>query len=426
MITALVLVFVVLLCLNVPVSFALGLASAAALMVADLPLVLVVQRMTTAMDSFILLAVPLFLLAGNVMARAGLAQDLVMFGNALLGRFRGGLAHANIAASVMMGGITGSAVADTSSVGAALIPPMMREGYSGGSAAAVTAASSTISVVIPPSVPMIIFAVVTGVSVSDIFIAGLIPGLLMAVALMAVAWLMAVRDGMAAEPGLGARAVAGAARRAIVALVMPLVIIGSIRYGIATPTEAAVIAVIYALAAGMFWYRSITLRDLPGLVLASGVTTGVVMLMIATASLYGLILTRGQVNTAAVEAMVSLTRDPVLVLLLIVGIYLVAGCFLDLGANIIILVPVLYPIILALGIDPVAFGVVTVMALAIGLVTPPVGACLFIASGIARVSLAAASRAVLPYIAALVVVVVLVVFFPGLATWLPSLMKGSP
>jgi C4-dicarboxylate transporter DctM subunit len=424
MVATLILVFAVLLPLNVPVSFALGLASVAALAVADLPLVLVAQRLTTAMDSFILLAVPLFLLAGNIMARAGLAHDLVMFGNALLGRFRGGLAHANIAASVMMGGITGSAVADTSSVGAALIPPMIRAGYSGGAAAAVTAASSTITVVIPPSVPMIIFAVVTGVSVTDIFIAGLIPGLLMAVALMAIAWLMAVRDGMPATPGLGAREVALAARRSIVALIMPLVIIGSIRYGIATPTEAAVIAVVYALAAGMFWYRSIALGDLPGLMLASGITTGVVMLMIATASLYGLILTRGQVNTAAVEAIVSLTRDPVAVLLLIVAVYLVAGCFLDLGANIIILVPVLYPITVALGIDPVAFGVVTVMALAIGLVTPPVGACLFIACGIARVSLTEASRATLPYIAALIGVVVLVVLFPGLATWLPSLMKG--
>jgi C4-dicarboxylate transporter DctM subunit len=424
MVATLVLVFIVLLFLNVPVSFALGLASAAALAVADLPLVLVAQRMTTAMDSFILLAVPLFLLAGNVMARVGLAQDLVMFGNALLGRFRGGLAHANIAASVMMGGITGSAVADTSSVGAALIPPMMREGYSGGAAAAVTAASSTISVVIPPSVPMIIFAVVTGASVTDIFIAGLIPGLMMALALMGVAWMMAVREGLPASRALRLREVTGATRRALVALIMPVVIIGSIRYGIATPTEAAVIAVVYALAAGMFWYRAITLRDLPGLILASGVTTGVVMLMIATASLYGLILTRGQVNAAAVSAIMSLTRDPVLVLLLVVAVYLVAGCFLDLGANIIILVPVLYPITVALGIDSVAFGVVTVMALAIGLVTPPVGACLFIACGIARTPLAAASRAVLPYIGALLLVVVLVVLFPGLATWLPSLMKG--
>lgn len=424
MVATLILVFAVLLLLNVPVSFALGLASVAALIVADLPLVLVAQRLTTATDSFILLAVPLFLLAGNIMARAGLAQDLVMFGNALLGRFRGGLAHANIASSVMMGGITGSAVADTSSVGSALIPPMMRAGYSGGVAAAVTAASSTISVVIPPSVPMIIFAVVTGVSVTDIFIAGLIPGLMMAAALMAVAWLLALHDGMKASPGLGVAEVVQAARRSIVALIMPLVIIGSIRYGIATPTEAAVIAVVYALAAGMFWYRSITLRDLPGIVLASGVTTGVVMLMIATASLYGLILTRGQVNTAAVSAIISLTQDPVLVLLLIVGVYLVAGCFLDLGANIIILVPVLYPITVALGIDPIAFGVVTVMALAIGLVTPPVGACLFIACGIARVPLSEASRAAFPFVGALVLVVVLVVLFPGLATWLPSLMKG--
>jgi C4-dicarboxylate transporter DctM subunit len=202
----------------------------------------------------------------------------------------------------MMGGITGSAVADASSVGAALIPPMMRQGYSGAYAAAVTAASSTISVIIPPSVPMIIYAVVTGVSVTDLFIAGIVPGLLMALALMLVSWALAVREGMGAGPGIGLAGVAGAIRRSAVALVMPFVIVGSIRYGIATPTEAAVIAVIYALLAGMFWYRTIRLRDLPALILESGITTGVVMLMIATASLYGLILTRGQVNTAAVQA----------------------------------------------------------------------------------------------------------------------------
>ncbi len=424
MILTLIVAFFVLLLLNVPVSFALGLASVLALLVAELPLVLVAQRLVTAADSFILLAVPLFLLAGNLMARAGLAADLVSFGHALVGRFRGGLAHANIAASTMMGGITGSAVADASSVGAALIPPMMRQGYSGAYAAAVTAASSTISVIIPPSVPMIIYAVVTGASVTDLFLAGIFPGLLMALVLMLVAWAMAVRDGMRADPGVGLAGVLGAVRRSAVALVMPFVIVGSIRYGIATPTEAAVIAVLYALAAGMFWYRTIRLRDLPGIVLESGITTGVVMLMIAAASLYGLILTRGQVNAAAVEAIVSLTRDPVLVLLLIVVVYLIAGCFLDLGANIIILVPVLFPVTQALGIDPVAFGVITVVTLAIGLVTPPVGACLFIACGIARVPLAAASRAVLPFIAALVLVAILVILFPGIATWLPAQAKG--
>jgi C4-dicarboxylate transporter DctM subunit len=205
---------------------------------------------------------------------------------------------------------------------------------------------------------------------------------------------------------------------------MPFIIVGSIRYGIATPTEAAVVAVLYALLAGMFWYRTIRLRDLPRLVLESGVTTGVVMLMIATASLYGLILTRGQVNTAAVQAIASVTQDPHLVLLLILAVYLVAGCFLDLGANIIILVPVLFPVTQALGIDPVAFGVITVIGLAIGLVTPPVGACLFIACGIARVPLSAASRATLPFIAALALVVVALIFLPGLATWLPNFAKG--
>lgn len=424
MLLTLVGAFALLLLANVPVAVALGLASLAAIWVADLPLLLLVQRMTTALDSFILLAVPLFLLAGNLMAAGGIARDLVGFGNAVLGRFRGGLAHANIASSVLMGGVTGSAVADASSVGAALIPPMIRAGYPPAQAAAVTAASATISVIIPPSVPAIIFAVVTGASVTDLFLAGVVPGLLMAAVLMLVAWLAARRAGLPAGQRIGLAGVWAATRRSAVALVMPLVIIGSIRYGIATPTEAAVIAVVYALAAGMAVYRAIGWRDLPRIVLDSAVTTGVVMLMIAAASLYGLILTRGRVGIEAAALVARATRDPQLVLLLIVAIYLVAGCFLDLGANIIILVPVLFPVTQALGIDPVAFGVVTIVALSIGLVTPPVGACLFIASGIARAPLAAAGRAALPYILGLLAVVVLIVFLPGIATWLPRTAKG--
>lgn len=424
MLVTLVAVFAVLLLANVPVAVALGLASVAAIWVADLPLMLLVQRMTTAMDSFILLAVPLFLLAGNLMAAGGIARDLIGFGNAVLGRFRGGLAHANIASSVLMGGVTGSAVADASSVGAALIPPMIREGYPPAQAAAITAASSTISVIIPPSVPAIIFAVVTGASVTDLFLAGVVPGLLMAAVLMLVAWIAARRAGLARGERIGLAGVWAATRRSAVALMMPLVIIGSIRYGIATPTEAAVIAVVYALAAGMAVYRAIGWRDLPRIVLDSAVTTGVVMLMIAAASLYGLILTRGRVGIEAAAWVARATSDPHLVLLLMVAVYLVAGCFLDLGANIIILVPVLFPVTRALGIDPVAFGIVTIMALSIGLVTPPVGACLFIASGIARAPLAAAGRAALPYILGLIAVVVLIVFLPGIATWLPRTAKG--
>lgn len=423
MVAILVVVFVTLLMLNVPVSFAMGLASLAALFWADLSPALVAQRMTTSVDSFVLLAVPLFLLTGNLMARSGIAGDLIAFALALLGRFRGGLAHANVGAAVLMGGVTGSAVADASSLGASLIPPMMRAGYSGALAAAISACSSLITVLIPPSVPAIIFAVVTGVSVTDLLLAGVIPGLLMAVAMMLTTALIARREGLEEGRQMPLRQIGVVTRKSLVALAMPLVIIGSIRYGVATPTEAAVVAVVYALLAGLLYYRTIKPRDLPAIFLESTMTTGVVMLMIATANLYGLILTRGQVGVEAARFVTELTTDKHLVLLAIVALYLVAGTVIDLGAGIIILVPVLFPVTQALGIDPVAFGIITVLALAIGLVTPPVGSSLFICCGIARVPLMSASRAALPYIAALTLVTVAIVFFPEIATWLPQQAK---
>ncbi|WP_207457464.1 TRAP transporter large permease [Azospirillum sp. SYSU D00513] len=424
MATILLLSFFVLLLVNVPVSFSLAIASFGALLYGGLPIGLVVQKMTAAMDSFVLMAVPFFLLSGHLMARSGIARDIVQFADAIVGWLRGGLAQANIAAGTLMGGMTGSAVAEAASTGAALIPPMIDRGYDRPFSAAVTASASTLSVVIPPSIPMIIFGVVTGVSVVDLFIGGLVPGLLMALALMVTSWILAVRRGYQKGPRPSARSIAAATRASVWGLLMPLVIIGSIRYGIATPTEASVVAVLYGLVVGMVVYRTIRPADLPGIVLESMVTTGMVLLMIAAASLYGLIVTREQLPQEAAGIILGLTSDPYLVLILILGIYLVAGMLLDLGANIIILVPVLWPLVQKVGIDPVQFGIVTVIGLAIGLVTPPVGACLFVTCGIARTNLLEASRATVPFILALIAVVLLIIFVPALATWLPYSAKS--
>ncbi|WP_439500318.1 TRAP transporter large permease [Bosea sp. (in: a-proteobacteria)] len=424
MATVLLVGFAVLLLLNVPVSFALALASLAALSYGGMPATLVVQKMTASMDSFVLLAVPFFLLSGHLMGRSGIAKDIVDFADSVVGWLRGGLAHANVAAGTLMGGMTGSAVAEASSTGGALIPPMIAKGYDRPFTAAVTAAASTIAVMIPPSIPMIIFAVVTGVSVGDLFIAGVIPGLLMALALMFTSWLFAVRRGYprGKRPSLGS--IGRATRASIWGLFMPVVIIGSIRYGIATPTEASVVAVLYSLFVGMYVYRTIGWRDIPGIVHDTAITAGIVLLMIAAASLYGLIVTREQIPQAAAQMIMELTTNPYLVLILILCVYLIAGMLLDLGANIIILVPVLWPLVKKLEIDPVQFGIVTVLGLAIGLITPPVGASLFVTCGIARTNLLDGSKAALPFIIALLAVTLLIIFVPGVATWLPYSAKG--
>ncbi|MCO6391801.1 TRAP transporter large permease subunit [Aliihoeflea aestuarii] len=414
--------FLLLLILNVPISFALMIASLAAILYGDIPPMLVGQRMTAAIDSFILLAVPFFLLAGHLMARSGIARDIMNLANAVLGWLRGGLAHASIGAGTLMGGMTGSAVAEASSIGGAVIPEMVRKGYSPAFAAAVVASGSLISILIPPSVPLIIFGVVTGVSVSRLFVAGLIPGLLVAVVLLVVVWLMAIRNNYPRGDTPSRKTILKALRASLWGLFLPVVIIGSIRYGIATPTEASVLAVLYALFVGLVVYRSIRLRDLPSIISDAAITTGIVMMLIAGATLYGLIITREQLPQQAAAFMLTITSDPQMLLLLIVAIYLIGGMVLDLGAAIIIFVPILWPITQQVGIDPMQFGIVTVLGLGIGLITPPVGASLFVACGIARCQILLGSRAVLPFIGGLLALLLAIVFFPGIATWLPSRM----
>lgn len=420
MIAILVVSFVLLVVLGAPVAVALGLSSMAALLYEGMPLALVVQRMVASIDSFVLLAVPFFLLTGHLMAHSGIARDIIGFAESFLGRLRGGLGHANVATSVLMGGMTGSAVADTASSGTAMIPAMVQRGYTPSFSAAITACSSTIAVVLPPSVPMIVFCVVTGVSVSRMFIAGIVPGVLMAIGMMITISLVARRLNLPRGERRSGRQVWQAFVKSIVALTLPVVIIGSIRFGIATPTEASAVAVVYALLVGRFWYRSISFRDLGPIMLGAASTTGVVMLMIASASLYGLILTRGQVPQAVAAGISQVTENPQIVLLLILLLYLVAGAVLDLTANIIILVPILFPATLALGIDPIQFGMITIIGLAIGLVTPPVGICLFVSASIARQPVMRVAWATVPYLLSILAVVVLIIFFPAIATWLPG------
>lgn len=373
MATILILSFIVLLVLQVPVAFSLAIASVAALIWEGFPLVLVIQRMVASADSFILLAIPLFMLAGNLMEKSGIAQAIVDFADSLVGFISGGMAQVNILTSMFFGGISGAAVADTSAVGSVLIPPMLKRGYDNGLTTSVTASSSTLGVIIPPSIPMIIFGVVTGVSVGKMFLGGVVPGLLVGLCLMGVTHLLSKRLGYAPTGQMKIREILVNFKKSFLALMMPPFIIGGIMFGVVTPTEAAVLAVAYAFIVGVFIFRTIKFKDLSQIIKESAITTGVVMLMITAASLYGLILTQEQVPLKAAELISSVTNTPSVILLLMVGLYLIAGMILDLSANIIILVPVLYPTIEMLHIDPVQFGIITVMSLAVGLITRLLG-----------------------------------------------------
>lgn len=418
MITVLVLGFLVLVLLGSPVAVALGLSSLAAIWYEGMPLALVVQKMVASIDSFILLAIPFFMLTGHLMDRTGIARDIIGFAESLVGRFRGGIGHANVAQNVLMGGMTGSAVADTASSGTAMIPAMVQRGYSPAFSAAITACSSIIAVVLPPSVPMIVYCVVTGASVTKLFIAGIVPGVLVALSMMIAISLIAGRENLPQGQRYSARDIWRSFVRSIPALTLPVVILGSIRFGIATPTEASVVAAIYSWLLGRFWYKNLRWGDLKPIAIESASTTGVVMLMIAAASLYGLILTRAQVPQEVAAAVTNLTDNPYIVLLLILAIYLVMGAILDLTANIIILVPVLFPVTVQLGIDPIHFGLITIIGLAIGLVTPPVGICLFVAAAIARIPVMQVARASTPYILSTLALVIIMIFVPQISTFL--------
>ncbi len=416
--------FVLLLILNVPIAFSLMISSLVAVIYGGFPVVVVIQRAITATDSFILLAIPFFMIAGNLMDNGGISKRLISFANSSVGFIRGGLAHVNIVTSMLFAGITGAAVADTSAVGSILIPAMKSEKYSNSFSAAVTGSSSVIGVIIPPSIPFVIYGVITGVSVGRLFMAGFIPGILIGLSQMLISYVYAKKYNFGQVKHFSLRNFFADLKGSVLALLMPVIILGGIILGVVTPTEAAVLATIYALFIGFFAYGELSIKRMPGLLLESAKTAATVMFMIAGAYLYGWIITSDQIPQKVVALVTNFSSNPSVVLWIFVLIYFVTGMFIDLGASIILLVPVLFPVIQILGIDPLLFGVVTVMALAIGLVTPPVGACLFISCEIAGIPLAKGALAAIPFIIGMFLVLMLIIMFPQLALFIPRIVMG--
>ncbi|MEZ5650921.1 MAG: TRAP transporter large permease [Burkholderiaceae bacterium] len=418
----LVAVFVVGLVVGLPVALTLGLSSLAYLALSDIPLVVIPQKMFAGIDVFVLLCIPGFILAGNLMNHGGITPRIIRLANALVGWIRGGLGLSNVAASMLFGGISGTAVADAASIGGVMIPGMVRAGYPPAFSAAVTAASSTIGPVIPPSVPMIIVGALSGISVGKMFLAGAVPGVLMGVAMMVTTWLLARRHGYPQQPWQGFGELARAFLSAFWAVAMTALILVGLLSGLATPTETAIVACVYALVVGLLIYRELPWRAVPRIIADSAVASAAILVLVGFANVFGWILVAEGIPQALAKAVLSITDNRYLVILLINVLLLVVGMFMETIAALIILFVPLLTLAQGVGIDPLHFATFAVINLMLGLTTPPVGVCLFVCANIARLPLTPVVIAITPYLITNIVVLLLVSYVPVLATGLPSML----
>ncbi|MEO4044806.1 TRAP transporter large permease [Hoeflea sp. CAU 1731] len=407
---------------GIPVAVTLGLASASYLLSAGIPLVVMPQKMYAGIDVFVLLCIPGFILAGNLMNSGGITERIVRFANALVGWARGGLGLTNVAGSMLFGGISGTAVADAASIGGVMIPGMKKAGYPADFSAAVTAASSTVGPIIPPSVPMIIVGALSGISVGRMFMAGAIPGVLMGLAMMATVYIIAVRRNFPRQPWRGLGELGKSFIGAFWAIAMTALIIGGLMSGIATPTETAVVASVYAFVVGKFIYRELKLRDVPRIIVDSAVSSAAILALVGFANVFGWILVSERIPQMIASGVLSFTENKFLVILLINILLLIVGMFMETIAALIILFVPLLALAQGVGIDPLHFATFAVLNLMIGLTTPPVGVCLFICANIAKLPLTPVIRAIAPFLLTNILVLLLVSYIPALATWLPSVM----
>jgi len=424
-VTFLIGLMLALLVLGMPIAYALGLSSLAyVLLCTDMSPMIVAQRICVGADSLVLLALPFFLLAGEIMNAAGITHRLTRLALALIGPPRGGLSYVVVAVNVLVAMVSGAAVASAAAVGSTMVPMMERKGYPRGYAAALNAAAATMGPIIPPSVGFIIYASVSGASVGKLFLAGAIPGVLLAAGTLIVCAWAAYRNGYPGGERHSRRELWESLRSALPALLMPVIILGGIFGGLVTPTEAGALAVGYGLVAGLFFYRSLRLRDLPGILLVTARRTASIMIIIACASCFGFLLAREVDAAGFIGAFQTVTQSRAVLLLLLLGLILLLGMVMEGGSIMIILTPLLLPVLQAYRIDLVHFGVVFQLGIMIGLLTPPVGMLLFVLSGISRVPVKTIVRNLWPFYVMLGVLLVLLTFAPGVSLWLADFSGG--
>ncbi|WP_422040914.1 TRAP transporter large permease [Roseibium sp.] len=420
--------FALLMILGVPIAFSIGLAAFATFLLFmsfDQSVYIVAQQVASGLDSFTLLAIPFFILAGNIMNRGGIAMRLIEFAKVLGGRLPGALAHCNVIANMMFGSISGSAVASAAAVGGVMAPLQKKEGYDPAYSAAVNIASCPTGLLIPPSSTFIVYSLITnGTSVAALFVAGYIPGILMGLSLMVVAGIIAKRRGYPVADRPSGSEVVRKAADAMLPLGLIVIVMGGIIGGIFTATEASAVAVVYTLFLAVIWYREITLKELPGIILESAVTTSIVLLMIGCSIAMSKAMAFADIPYSISDALLALSENPIVLLLIINIALLVVGTFMDMTPALLIFTPIFLPVVEDLGMDPVHFGVVMTFNLCIGICTPPVGSALFVGCSVGGVKIGQVIKPMLGFYAVLVSLLLVITYFPALSLFLPRLLLG--
>ncbi|WP_027955956.1 TRAP transporter large permease [Halobacillus kuroshimensis] len=420
----LVLLFVLLMIIGIPIAFVIGIVAMTGIInVPYIPEVTVPVKMLNGLDSFVLLAVPLFILAANLMNSGQISQKLIDFSLSMVGHIRGGLAHANILVSMLFAGVSGASQADTAGVGKILIPNMKKQGYDTGTAVGVTAASSTIGVIIPPSIPMIIYAGLTNVSVGALFLVGIIPGVLIGISMMVIVYILALKRGYPTYQKASMSNFMKQFLDAIPALMTPVILIGGIITGIFTATEAAAFASIYTVIVGMFYYKTLKLKDFPKILVDTLTLSSLSLFALAAANALGELMSYYQLSMWAEQFFANNIDSKWVFLLIVIAFFLFVGTFMDAIPAMILFIPVVLPVALTFDISPVLLGIITIMTLAVGLVTPPYGLCLLLAAKIGKLPIERSFKAVVPYITVVVIVLLVVAFIPSVAFYIPEMIN---
>ena len=416
--------FLVMAALGVPIAFALCLSVSAILFFyMEMPQVLITQIMYSGIDSFSFMAVPFFMLAGSFMSAGGVTNRLVNFASALVGSFTGGLAQVVAVSGMFFAAISGSSAATTAAIGSTMVDEMEKKGYDRELATGIVAAGGTVGIVIPPSITLVVFGVIAGVSIGDLFVGGFAPGILMGVTMCLVSYFIAKKNGIPREGEFSVGNLVKAFKDSFFALMTPVIIIGGIYGGIFTPTEAAAVAAVYGIFVGLFIYKELKLRDFPQIIFSAVISTTLIMFIVGAAKVFGWMMTNLEIPHRIGQFIVSMTSSPIVFLLILNVLLLIIGTMINASAAVIILTPIFMPVAEQMGLDPIFFGVMMVVNLAIGCITPPVGLDLFVASAITKVPLERVMRAVSPYLFALLADLLIITFVPGIITFLPNLLR---